>query len=342
MPDTRSATQQATRRLTLALILTISLVAAEVVAGLFSNSLALLTDAAHNATDAIALILSWIALRLATQPASSTRTYGYHRAGILVALVNAVTLGAISVGIFSEAIQRLRQPPEIQAGVLVGVGALAFVINLASALLVHAGSRHDLNMRSTYLHLMGDVLSTIGAVVAGLVILLTGWQWLDALVSFLIGILIFWNAFTILREAVDILLESTPRDIDLARLLADLRQVEGVRDVHDLHVWSITQGLRMLSAHVTTGNLTISECAEIQQHLNGLLHTRYGIGHATWQFECPDCVHNHLYCDLSAPQRQATGEYGHEHNHAHPSPGPNGHKPKSLARKAIDGKPGDE
>lgn len=337
-PHPPSATQTATRRLTLALLLTVGLVAAEIIAGVLANSLALLTDAAHNATDAIALVLSWIALRLATQPANSSRTFGYHRAGILVALVNAITLGAISVGIFNEALQRLRQPPEIQAGVLVGVGVLAFVINLVSALLLHADSQHDLNLRSTYLHMLGDVLSTLGAVVAGVLILLTGWRWLDALVSLLIGILILWNAFKILREAVDILLESTPRDVDMPVLIAELQRVPGVHEVHDLHVWSITQGLRMVSAHVVIDNLSIAEGAEIQGRLTEVVQGRYGIGHATWQLECAECSHNHLYCNLSERHSPLTLQAKVEPIEH----GSNGRKPRRASRKTSPARQPDE
>ena len=166
----------------------------------FANSLALLTDAAHNFTDVLALALTWWALRLTTQPANSGKTYGYHRAGILVALVNSTTLVLIALGIFYDAYRRFITPPAIKADVLIGVGAVAVVVNLVTALLVRRGSEHDLNLRSAYLHLMGDVLSTVGAVAAGIVIRFTGMNWLDPLVSILIGLLILWNAWGIVRE----------------------------------------------------------------------------------------------------------------------------------------------
>ncbi|HUL11437.1 MAG TPA: cation diffusion facilitator family transporter, partial [Methylococcaceae bacterium] len=200
----------------LSLLLTLFFVIFEAAAGVYANSLALLTDAAHNLTDVIALALSWYAIKLATQPAHAGKTYGYHRVGILVALVNSTTLALISVGIFYEAYQRFQAPPPVIADVLIAVGAAAFVVNVVTAWLVSHGREHDLNLRSAFVHLLGDIFSTIGAVLAGIGIWLTGQNWLDPVASALIGLLILWNAWTILRETVEILLESTPGDIDMS------------------------------------------------------------------------------------------------------------------------------
>jgi len=290
-------------RLGLSLALTAVFVIVEIAAGVFSNSLALLTDAAHNFTDVIALGLSWFAVRLATRPSSASRTYGYHRAGILVALVNSTTLVVISLGIFYSAYQRFQSPPEVKSGVMIVVGLLAFVVNLVTALLVRQGSGEDLNLRSAYLHLMGDVLSTLGAVVAGVIIFFTDWNWLDPLVSVFIGILILWNAWGILRETVDILLESTPRDVDMDAMIRDMSQVKGVLGVHDLHVWSITQSMRTMSAHILTDDIAISAGREIQNQLNGLLADNYHITHATLQLECANCQPC-LYCDMNGITHQ--------------------------------------
>ncbi|MCG6538372.1 MAG: cation diffusion facilitator family transporter, partial [Syntrophales bacterium LBB04] len=233
-------TRQTTSRLAISLGLTLGFVIVEAIAGFWANSLALISDAGHNLTDVIALGLTWYALRLSTQPANAGKTFGYHRAGILVALVNSTTLAVISLGIFYEAYKRLLSTPEVQSSILIGVGIAAFLVNAATAWLVKRGSEHDLNLRSAFVHLMGDVISTIGAILAGIVIALTGMNWLDPLVSIFIGVLILWNAWGILRETVDILLESTPRDIDMSKMVRDLMSVNGVRGVHDLHVWSIT------------------------------------------------------------------------------------------------------
>jgi cobalt-zinc-cadmium efflux system protein len=290
-------TRSAIRRLALSLSLTAAFIVVEIVAGVFANSLALLTDAAHNVTDVIALALTWWALRVTARPANHGKTYGYHRAGILVALVNSTTLALIALGIFYEAYKRFVAPPAIRADVLIGVGVAAVVVNLVTALLVRRGSEHDLNLRSAFLHLMGDVLSTVGAVTAGIVIRFTGLNWLDPLVSVFIGLLILWNAWGIVRESVNILMESTPADIDVVALVADIQQVEGVCGVHDLHVWSITRGLRTLSAHIVTDDISISTGARIQAAIGRLLNQKYGIAHATLQLECEGCIPA-LYCDM--------------------------------------------
>lgn len=295
--------RQTATRLGLSLALTACLVIVEVGAGLFSNSLALLTDAAHNFTDVIALGLSWFAVRLATRPSTAARTYGYHRAGILVALINSTTLVVISLGIFYEAYQRFLSPPEVKSGVLIVVGLVALVVNLVTALLVRQGSQHDLNLRSAYLHLMGDVLSTLGAVLAGVIIFFTDWNWLDPLVSVFIGVLILWNAWGILRETVDILLESTPHDVDMDAMINDMAQVKGVLGVHDLHVWSITQSMRTMSAHILTDDISIRDGADIQSRLNEILSGRYNITHATLQLECVGCQPD-LFCDMNGINHQ--------------------------------------
>jgi len=287
------------RRLALSLSITLVFVVVEIIAGIFANSLALLTDAAHNLTDVLALALTWWALWITNKPANSGKTYGYHRAGILVALLNSTTLALIALGIFYEAWKRFITPPEIEANILIGVGMVAVVVNLVTALLVRRGSEHDLNLRSAFLHLMGDVVSTLGAVIAGVIIRFTGWNWLDALVSVLIGFLILWNAWGILRESVQILMESTPADIDMEALRCDILAVEGVRGVHDLHVWSITRSLRTLSAHLITDDVPVSVGTKVRAAVGGMLVDHYDITHATLQLECMDCAPVGLYCDIT-------------------------------------------
>ena len=293
--------KQTTSRLALSLFLTLAFVFIEAIAGIIGSSLALLTDAAHNLTDVIALGLSWYAIRLTSQPADSRQTYGYHRAGILVALLNSTTLVVISLGIFYEAWRRLMNPPDVRSEILITIGLAAVVINLATALLVRKGSEHDLNIRSAFLHLMGDVLSTIGAVIAGVIIYFTGANWLDPFVSVLIGFLILYNAWGILRDSVNILLEATPRDIDVSKLVDDVMQVGGVLGVHDLHIWSIAQNLRTMSAHILTDDVSISQGADIQEQINEVVYHRYNIAHATLQLECMDCLPDGLYCDIMEP-----------------------------------------
>jgi len=303
-------TRRTIRRLALSLGITMAFVFVEIAAGVFANSLALLTDAAHNFTDVLALALSWWALRLTAQPANQNKTYGYHRAGILAALINSTTLVVIALGIFYEAYHRFINPPEVRADVLIGVGLAAVLINVVTALLVRRGAEHDLNIRSAFLHLMGDVLSTIGAVIAGVIIRYTNWNWLDPMVSVLIGFLILWSAWSIVREAIDILMEGTPTDIDMDAMIQDITSVDGVRGVHDLHVWSITQAMRTLSAHLVTADMSISEGANIQTRVNEILFHKYEVSHATLQLECEGCVPNLLYCDITeANHRHSIPKY---------------------------------
>ncbi len=295
---------QTTKRLLLSLSLTAGFVLVEVIAGIFGNSLALLTDAAHNFTDVIALGLSWYALKIATKPANAGKTFGYHRVGILVALVNSTTLILIAFGIFYEAWHRFLAPPVVDSVILIGVGTLAFFINAGTAWLVKTGSEHDLNLRSTFLHLMGDVMSTLGAVIAGVIIYFTKWNWLDPFVSVLIGGFILWNAWSILRQSIHILLESTPENIDMMEMVEKLHTVDGVRSVHDLHVWSINENMRMLSAHIVTDEISMRECSLIQQDINELLEHGYNIQHATLQIECEGCGNGLLYCDFDERRHQ--------------------------------------
>ncbi len=299
----------------MALFLTLAFVLIEAAAGWFANSLALLTDAAHNLTDVIALALSWYAVRLTLQPSNSQKTYGYHRAGILVALLNSTTLVLISLGIFYEAYRRFVSPPEVKAGLMVGVGLVAVVVNGVTAWLVQRGSEHDLNLKSAYVHLMGDVASTIGAVIAGALIYFTHAEWLDPLVSVLIGVLILYNAWGIVRETVEILLEATPRDLDMETMVEDIKHVDGVLGVHDLHVWSLTQNLWTMSAHILTDDVSISRGAVIQGRVNELVSNRYHIAHATLQLECVDCEPDALYCDLNGEVHAGTAVEGQEDGH---------------------------
>jgi len=291
--------RQTTSRLSLALLVILLLVFIEVASGFFANSLALLTDAAHNFTDVIALGISWCAVWLTTRPSNAKNTYGYHRASILAALLNSTILVLISLGIFYEAYRRFINPSQINSIALIVVGFLAFVVNLVSALLLQRGSKDNLNLRSAFVHMLGDVVATMGAVIAGVIIYFTHADWLDPFISILIGFLILYSAWGILHETVDILLESAPRDVDMSAMVCDMMQVKGVIGIHDLHVWSITHGLRTMSAHVLTEDISISAGADIQRQINEIVFHRYNVGHATLQLECVGCDPDSLYCDMN-------------------------------------------
>ena len=290
--------KQTGSRLAWSLLITLGFTAVEALAGIVANSLALLTDAAHNFTDVMALALSWYAVRLTEQPSNSQKTYGYHRAGILVALANSTTLVLISLGVFYEAYGRLLSPPPVRPQIMAAVGAVALVVNVVTALLVRRQGERDLNLRAVFVHLMGDVVSTLGAVVAGILIYFTGANWLDPVVSVLIGCLIVYTAWGILRETVEILLESTPRDIDMSAMVDDIMSVDGVLGVHDLHVWSLTRQLRTMSAHLLTEDVPISAGTRIQGEVSRLVSRRYNISHATLQLESAGDDPDALFCDI--------------------------------------------
>ncbi len=293
-----TAANQAWRPLTIGLVLTLAFVLIEFGSGLYANSLALVTDAAHNLADALALGLSWWALTQSLRPANAARTYGYHRAGILVALLNAASLIAISLFIGYEALGRLSRPPEVRENLIILIGLVGFAVNAGIAWGLHSASRHDVNVRSAFVHMAGDALSTLGVVAAGVGIALVGWHWLDPLASLLIALLIMWSAWDIVRETTDILLEGAPRGMDIDEMVRDINEVPGVLGVHDLHVWSIASNLRMLSAHILTENMKIADGAEVQSAINELLLSKYGIGHTALQLEASGCDPDLLYCEL--------------------------------------------
>ena len=286
------------RRLLLALVLTLGFVGFEAAAGFRAHSLALLTDAAHNLTDVAALALSFFAVHLAGRPAHANKTYGYHRMGILAALINASTLGFIAVGICVEAVKRFDAPAPVEADLMMTVGAAALIVNLVTAWLVSHGSEEDLNLRSAFLHLLGDVLSNVGAIAAGIGIFMTGLNWLDPLVSVLMAVLILFSVIRMIGEAFDILMEATPADIDVDDLIRDLMQTEGVMGLHDLHVWSLSRQHRFFSAHVMVEDMPVSESAVLRDQLTAMMAEHYRITHTTLQFETEGVCSQGLYCDI--------------------------------------------
>lgn len=275
------------RPLAIALGITSAFLVAEVIGGLLTNSLALLADAGHMATDVAALALSLFAIWLARRPATPERSFGFARAEVLAAFVNAATLVAISLFIFWEAFRRLGAPPEVDSGPMLLVAIAGLGANAASGwvLMRGGGHRENLNVRGAFLHVVGDMLGSIGAIVAALVMLATGWYLADPLLSAGIGVLILWSAWTLLRESVDVLLEATPKGIDPAMVRAAMVRVDGVAGVHDLHIWTVTSGLVAMSAHVEVAGARAWQ--DILEDLTRLLGARFGIAHVTLQPEEP-------------------------------------------------------
>ncbi|MBI3629139.1 MAG: cation transporter [Candidatus Rokubacteria bacterium] len=265
------------------LVLTGSLLVVEVAGGLWTGSLALLADAAHMLTDVGGLALALFAIWIAARPPTPEKTYGYYRVEILAALVNALVLLVVAGAILFEAWQRILTPPEILAGPMLAVAVLGFAANLAGAWLLHHGARASLNVRAAYLEVLSDALASLGVIVAGVVVLLTGWLAADPLVSAAIGIFIVPRTWGLLRQAVNVLLEGTPAHLELGEIERAIEETPGVRRVHDLHVWTLTSGREAMSAHVVVGDLAGGE--RLLERLHALLHARFGVDHTTIQLE---------------------------------------------------------
>lgn len=317
-PDTHLETNHAfranRRALIIAMGVTVSIMVLEAVGGIVANSLALLSDAGHMLTDVLALGLSLIALQFTTRPASSTKTYGFYRMEILAALVNGSSLLLICVFILYEAYRRFRAPEQVETSTMLAVAAVGLVANAVAAIAVMRRSRESLNLRGAYLHILGDALSSLGVILGGVVILLTGWQVVDPAISGLICIVILRGAVRLVRESVHILLEAVPRDLDLVEIQRGLRGIPGVRDLHDVHLWTISSGIYAMSAHVLVDDILMSRTGEILQEINRLLRSHYGIEHTTIQFECENCEEG-FYCDLQAGCVGVTRRDRHAHEH---------------------------
>lgn len=306
----------ARQSLRIAFFLTMIILLASVVGGIFSHSLALLSDAGHTLTDIFALGLAWFAAGQAERPSDERKTYGYHRVGILVALLNAVVLILIAFVITWEAIQRFQHPTAIEPVIMFISAGVSIAINLFIGFGLRK-EKHDLNVRAATLHVFGDVGASIGVILAGIIILFTGWLFIDPLLSVGIALLIAFGAWGIVRETTDILLESVPRDISLTHLVEDIKSVRGVNDVHDLHVWRIASGMSTLSCHVSICDLTPEENARILSEISTMLQTSYQISHATIQCECKDhvqacCQNESLYCHLGTTEHEH-GDHDDDH-----------------------------
>lgn len=293
------------RKLGIAFGLTTIILVIEFGAGLLSNSLALLSDAGHVLTDLVALGLAWYATRQAARPADAQRTYGYHRIGILAALVNAITLILIVVWIGFEAISRLQHPEPVTPTLMFAAAMVGILANLYIGFGLRAESSENLNVRAAMLHVFGDVGASVGVIIGGLVIVFTGWQLADPLISLGIAVLIAKGAWDILRETVDVLMEATPRGVQVEALVRDLLRMPGVADVHDLHVWSLAGGMPILSAHIQVAdNRPLDSCDLLRGEVLEVLAERYAIRHSTLQIE-RTCEVRELYCRLEDTEDQA-------------------------------------
>ena len=293
-----SAANANQRRLLIALAITALMTVVELVGGVLSNSLALLGDAGHMFTDTLALGLSVVALTLAKRPASQTRTYGFHRAEVLAALTNGTILVLICGFIFYESYQRLVSPPEVRGSLMLVVAAIGFLANLIGILILRSASRDNLNVKGAFLHMWGDTISSIGVIVASVIILVTGWTMVDPIISIFIGLLILRGAISLVLESSDILLEAVPKHLDVTQISSALKEIEGIRDVHDLHLWTITSGIYALSCHLLIEDRMVSSSSHVVEEVNQALSQKFGIGHSTLQLECEECRDSPV-CHLS-------------------------------------------
>ena len=270
----------------ISLVITVAFVIGEFIAGRMANSLALMSDAGHNLSDAVALGLAAYAVWIAKKPANAKRTYGYHRVGILTALFNAATLIVIGILILVEAYHLFRAPEKSNGTLMLWVAGIAVVMNTVIAYLLRGGAKESMNMRAAFIHMAGDALSSLGVVIAGFVVRKTGWLYADPVVSVMIALFIIYTSWGIVKAATDVLLEGSPENLDTDNMVADMRKVEHVQAVHDLHTWTVSDGMHCLSCHVVVEDTcSMTNCGAVIRALNDLLATDYQISHATIQVE---------------------------------------------------------
>jgi cobalt-zinc-cadmium efflux system protein len=311
MADELVAARAANRRaLTLALALTLVVVVAEVVGGVLSGSLALQADAGHMVSDVLAMSLALFALWMAARPASAERTFGYQRVEVLAATANGAVLLLVAAYVFWQASQRFGDPPEVESGLMLGIGAVGLLVNIASALILRSQQAESLNVRGVFYHVLGDLLGSVGVIVAGVVMLATGWFLADPLVSVLIGLLITWGAVRLLRDSLAVLLETVPPHIDPREVEGALTETAGVVGLHDLHIWTVTSGLVALSCHCELNGERDSDL--VLADICDMLHERFAIHHVTIQ---PEIKRLHSAEDEDSLPR-CTSVIGHDHRPA--------------------------
>jgi cobalt-zinc-cadmium efflux system protein len=285
-------------KLKYSVFISLAILIAEIIGGLLSHSLALLSDAGHVLADIMALGLSWYGVRQAERPSDSRMTFGYHRVGVLVAIANGATIFIIAGVVLFEAYRRFKQPPEVASQIMIIVAFVGLAANIFVTSWLRREQEHNINVRSAFWHAAGDALASVGVIIGGAIILLTGQFWVDPLVSVLISMIILWSAWNILKEGFRVLLEATPKDVDVIAMINTLKQIPGVKDVHDVHVWSITPELRAMNGHVLIEDISTSEAEEIRGKLEKVVRDQFRIGHTTFQMECQKCESSEAFCKL--------------------------------------------
>ncbi len=299
MSEHSHGTPGAATKLKYGLIITVVILALEIAGGILSNSLALLSDAGHVFADVIALSLSWYGVRQAARPATSRMTFGYHRIGVVIAIANAVSIFAIAAIILYEAYNRSQKMPEVKSLLMVVVALVGLGVNILVALWLRHEQKTSINIRSAFWHALGDALASVGVIAGGLVILFTGAFWVDPLVSVLISCIILFSAWSIFREGFRVIIEATPPDVDITEVVSALKQIPGVKDIHDMHVWSISSEIRAMNSHILVDDVYMSQAAEIRQKIEQVVREQFHVGHITLQMECQLCKPDGVLCDLT-------------------------------------------
>lgn len=288
------------RRLIFTLVIVLTIMVVEIIGGILSGSLALLGDAGHMFVDALALGLSLFAITLARRPATASRTYGYHRAEILAALANGTILVLVSIFIFYEAYQRFLEPPVVKTPLMLTIAIIGLLANLGGVMLLNKAGHQSLNIKAAFWHIMGDTISSVGVIIAGIVILFTGWYVTDSIMAVVMGIIILWGAARIMSESAEILLEAAPKNIEPARVMDSIKNIPGVNEIHDMHLWTITSNIYALSAHLMIDDQMVSKSIEIVNSVRQELAQRFNISHTTLQLECASCPTG-LVCEIDKP-----------------------------------------
>jgi cobalt-zinc-cadmium efflux system protein len=286
------------RALKINLAIAAAIMVVEIIGGVISNSLALIGDAGHMLVDCLAIGLSLFALTIARRPATTTRTFGFHRAEILAALVNGTTLILLSAFIFYESYQRLINPPEVHSPIMLAVALIGLVANFTGIMLLRRSGHANLNIKAAFWHIVGDTISSIGVITAAVIIMITGWEYADPIIAIIIGVIILWGAVQLVRESTDILLEAAPKEITVEKVSATLTQVDGIDEIHDVHIWTITSGIYAMSAHLVVKDLMVSRSTEIIEKAHNKLVDDFNITHTTFQLECETCPTDNV-CGLN-------------------------------------------
>ena len=304
--DNHQETTSSYRRLKITLVIVLVIMAAEIIGGIFSNSLALLSDAGHMLVDALALGLSLFAMRVARRPPTATKTFGYHRVEILAALANGTILVLLSAFIFYGAYRRFLEPPAVNTPLMLTIAIVGLFANVGGVLLLNRASRRSLNIRAAYWHIIGDTIASVGVITAGIIISFTGYYVADAIASVVIAMIILWGAVRIVGESADVLLEAVPKHIETSGVIDFIRNIPGVNEVHDIHIWTITSNIYALSAHLVIDDQMVSKSLDIVKTVRQGLARRYNISHTTLQLECESCPTG-VVCELDKHDT-STGE----------------------------------